>query len=184
MGTYGPRSISPLGLQQPPAVPPKPTSTTTDSKRDREHQHQHQQQPQPQQPQQQQVLRKKPPSAPNPTAAVGILKALDPHAPPDVVVHPLQREYSDEYSASIDNSSKEEAREREARKEKKGFWERAKEREREREKEKERNREKERKEEEGQAELTRMIGAHTSPLFIPKLTYNVGVTLRRCAQAI
>lgn len=117
--------MSPYGI--PPTVPPKHTIAKD---RDRDPQ----------------ILRKKPPIVPNPTAAVGILKALDPH--PEL--HPLQRENSDEYSN--EQSSREEKRE------KKSFWERTKEREREKEKERERKQEKERREEEGQAELTRMIG--------------------------
>lgn len=82
-----------------------------------------------------------------PAAALGILKALDPHAD----APPINREYSDEYSAELPL--------REEKRERKGFWERANERNREREKEKERQREKERKEDQDQNELTRMIGA-------------------------
>ncbi len=112
-----------------PTVPPKSVTT---KERDRDTQ----------------MPRKKPPSTPNTAAAVGILRALDPHAD----VHSLHREHSDDNTTEL--SSREEKRER------KGFWERALERDKdkERDREKDKHREKERKDEDAQAELTRMIG--------------------------
>ena len=159
LSNYAPRSVSPFSA--PPAVPPKPLAT---ERRDRDTQ----------------IPRKKPPSLPNSAAAVGILKSLDPLTPD---VHPLQREYSDDHSLSNEHSSREEARD--GKKERKGFWERAKERDREREKERERTREKERKEEEGQAELTRMIGAYFVRSWgIRQFSAACQVTLLRVRQKI
>lgn len=122
-----------------------------------------------------QVLRKKPASPQNTAAALGILKALDPLAVATPVAEPIQRKYSE------DNATEYSYREREEKKERKGFWERATERgkdkdrekerqrererredierEREREQQRERQRERERREEHDQNELTRMIGA-------------------------
>ena len=110
-------------------MPPKPTGSGKGSDRDVP-----------------QKLMKQQPSTQNAAAAVGILKALDPH--PDTPQ--LRVEHSDEQLSGREEK-------------KKGFWERASERNKEREKEKERHKERERKEEEVQAELTRMIG--TSPVF-------------------
>ncbi|GJE99365.1 hypothetical protein PsYK624_156190 [Phanerochaete sordida] len=140
-GHNSPRAVSPFGGPPavPPAVPPKPVPTTTKSL-DRDGT--------------QKLLKKQPPpSNQNGPAAIGILKALDPH--PDAPQ--LRVENSDEQLGGSDHVSS-----RDDKKERKGFWERASERTREREREKERHRERERKEEEGQAELTRMIGYLTA----------------------
>ena len=104
---------------------------------------------------QQQTLRKKPPNGPAPTAAVGILRALDPH--PDLQHQPQQqyRERSDDTQTEF---SFREDRYKEDKKEKKGFWDRAKEKTEERDRERQRARERERREDDSQAELTRMIG--------------------------
>ncbi|KAI0632879.1 hypothetical protein C8Q77DRAFT_1058522 [Trametes polyzona] len=136
-----PRSSSPFAPA--PASPHIPYSKPGIANKDRE----------------QQVLRKKPPSSvPNAFAAVGILKALEPHHLEPVASHDQSEDgYTD---TSL----------REEKKEKRGFWERAghrdkdkdKERAREKEKEKEREKERERKEEDAHAELTRMIGYLTA----------------------
>ncbi|KAI0789425.1 hypothetical protein C8Q75DRAFT_765583 [Abortiporus biennis] len=109
-----------------------------------------------------QMLRKKPAAQPNPAAALGILRALDPHHvepqfPTQVAVqqqpyvqHPiLQQPIREQYSEDTltEPSIKEE------KKEKKGFWERAsgrdkeKDKDRDREKEREREREKDKERE-------------------------------------
>ncbi len=101
-----------------------------------------------------QVLRKKPASPQNAAAALGILRALDPHAmapPPDVLQRQPSEDNGTEYSYRGD-------REREDKKERKGLWGRATEHNKERERERERQRERERKKEQDQNELTRMIG--------------------------
>ncbi|KAL7278621.1 hypothetical protein ACG7TL_007622 [Trametes sanguinea] len=143
-----PRSASPYTV---PAAPPQQQVKPNGNHKDRD----------------QQVLRKRPhiPAA-NSFAAVGILRALEPHLE-QVVSHDTSEDgFTD---ASV----------REEKKEKRGFWERAshrdkdkdkdrgKEREKEREKEKDRDREREkarerdrdrdRRDEDAPAELTRMI---------------------------
>lgn len=115
----------------PPVVPPKSTASIK-SERDREPQ----------------LLKKKPPSVNNASAAVGILKALDPH--PDILTPTLHQDHSDEHIA--------ESIHREEKRERKGFWERASERGKDKDREKKHHREQERKDEDAQAELTRMIG--------------------------
>ncbi|KAI0651280.1 hypothetical protein C8Q79DRAFT_996771 [Trametes meyenii] len=140
-----PRSSSPYNLSP---SPPLPNAKINGSLKDRD----------------QQVLRKKPaPSAPNAFAAVGILRALEPHQHLEPVSSHDQSE-----DGFTDPSSREEKRE------KRGFWERAshrdkdkdkeraRERDKEREKERERERERERKDEEAHAEITRMIGYLTA----------------------
>ncbi|KAI0351610.1 hypothetical protein OH77DRAFT_1429431 [Trametes cingulata] len=131
-----PRASSPYTV---PASPPLPHSKLNGHK-ERE---------------QQQVLRKKPPSSvPNAFAAVGILRALEPHHLEPVASH----EQSED--GFTDSSVREE------RKEKRGFWDRAshrdKDKDKERAREKEKEKEKEKKEEDAQAELTRMIGYLTA----------------------
>ncbi|KAI0341260.1 hypothetical protein BDW22DRAFT_1485694, partial [Trametopsis cervina] len=121
---YSTRAVSPYGSPPPPASNPKAG---------KDH-----------------VLRKKQPQPQNAAAAVGILSALDPHAPPIKEAYPVQRQYSEEHGTEYSY--------REDRKERKGFWERATERNKDKEKEKERQKEKERKEDQDQNELTRMIG--------------------------
>ena len=124
-GHNSPRAISPFGgpPAAPPAVPPKPVPTTTKSL-DRDGT--------------QKLLKKAPPpNSQNAAAAVGILKALDPH----LDAPQLRVENSDEQLGGSDHVGS-----REEKKERKGFWERASERTREREREKERHRERERKE--------------------------------------
>lgn len=131
---YSPRAVSPFSIV-PPAVPPKSTASIK-SERDREPQ----------------LLKKKAPSVNNAAAAVGILKALDPH--PDILTPTFHQDHSDEHIA--------ESIHREDKRERKGFWERASERSKDKEKDKEKkhhHREQERKDEDAQAELTRMIGA-------------------------
>ncbi|KAK7695193.1 hypothetical protein QCA50_002383 [Cerrena zonata] len=93
-------------------------------------------------------------SATNAVAAVGILRALDPHL--DTNPHP--RDYPDDSHVSSHHSRSSE------KKEKKGFWERASGRDKDKDKDKDkaRAREKERREDDGQAELTRMIGYLTA----------------------
>ena len=102
-------------------------------------------------------MRKKPPqSTANAFAAVGILRALEPHQHLEPVVSHDQSE-----DGFTDGSAREE------KKEKRGFWERAshrdkdkdKDRAKEREKEREKEKERDRREEDPAAELTRMIGA-------------------------
>lgn len=103
------------------------------------------------------MLRKKPPSSvPNAFAAVGILKALEPHHLEPVASHDHSEDgYTD---SSVRGEEK---------KEKRGFWERAshrdkdkdKDRAREKDKEREKEKERERRDEDAQAEITRMIGA-------------------------
>ncbi|EPQ55785.1 hypothetical protein GLOTRDRAFT_60574 [Gloeophyllum trabeum ATCC 11539] len=93
-----------------------------------------------------QMLRKKPPNAGTGAAALGILKALDPH--------PEGPGYHDDTSNASDGQVKEE------KKEKKGFWDRAGaglRDMRDREKEKEKLRESHKNQDQGH-ELTRMIG--------------------------
>ncbi|KAH9856417.1 hypothetical protein C2E23DRAFT_882478 [Lenzites betulinus] len=133
-----PRAASPYTV---PASPPLPHAKSSSIYKDRD----------------QTVLRKKPPpSAPNAFAAVGILKALDPHHLEPVASH--------DASEDGDTSTREE------KKEKRGFWDRGghkdkdkdKDRAREKEKEREREKEKERKDEDAHAEVTRMIGYLTA----------------------
>lgn len=126
LGTHSPRAVSPFG--HPPAVPPKALSNGRGGDREP------------------QVLKKKSPSNNSAVAAVGILKALDPH--PETPR--LYIGHSDEFL--VDPNFRDEKKER------KGFWERASERSREKEREREKVKERERRDEEGQAELTRMIG--------------------------
>lgn len=85
------------------------------------------------------MLRKKGPNGHNPLAAVGILKALDPHPDPTV-------EQSEESMTEVSY--------REEKKERRGFWERTGVKD----KDKDRVRDKERQEEDSHADLTRMIG--------------------------
>ena len=144
--------------------------------------------------------RKKPPNGPNPTAAVGILRALDPHHS-QLVTTPPPREQSD----YIDDPNHQ-SRPPPEKKERRPFWDRAKDRDREKEKEKEkhredekkdkhvhghihghghvlrshRDREKEKKEEEAQAELTRMIGAFTIAFPLSDLLTAVSFCICRC----
>ncbi|KAH9893941.1 hypothetical protein C8Q73DRAFT_745604 [Cubamyces lactineus] len=108
----------------------------------------------------QQVLRKKPhQSTANAFAAVGILRALEPHQHLEPVVSHDQSE-----DGFTDGSAREE------KKEKRGFWERAshrdkdkdKDRAKEREKEREKEKDRDRREEDPAAELTRMIGFLTA----------------------
>ncbi|KAI0668846.1 hypothetical protein C8Q78DRAFT_212551 [Trametes maxima] len=138
-----PRSSSPYNVSP---SPPLPNAKPNGSHKDRD----------------QQVLRKKPaPSAPNAFAAVGILRALEPHQHLEPVSSHDQSE-----DGFTDPSSREE------KKEKRGFWERAshrdkdkdkeRARERDKEREKERERERERRDEEAHAEITRMIGYLTA----------------------
>jgi hypothetical protein len=129
LGSQSPRAVSPFG-GAPPAVPPKPSAGNgRPSDRDPA------------------LLKKRQQSSNNnAAAAVGILRALDPH-PDTLRLHP---EHSDEF---LHDSTAHE------RKERKGIWERASDWTKEKERERERHKEKERREEEGQAELTRMIGA-------------------------
>lgn len=115
-----------------------------------------------------QAQRKKPHNDQKVFNAIGILKALDPHAHPD----PLNgREQSEDGVSLTEHSSREE------RKERRNFWERTnvkdkvrdaeKDRDRERDKdrdkdtdrEKERARDKEKKEEDATGEVAKMIGA-------------------------
>ncbi|KAI0688491.1 hypothetical protein BC835DRAFT_306317 [Cytidiella melzeri] len=105
-----------------------------------------------------QALRKKPVPAQNAVAALGILKALDPLAPAPIPEQPLrlQRQMSEDYGTEYSY------REREERRDRKGFWERATERNKEKERERERQRERERREDQDQNELTRMIGYLTA----------------------
>jgi len=97
-----------------------------------------------------QVLRKKHPPSVGPVAAVGILRALDPHHD----IEPHTRDSLEDTTIHYEQSI------REDKKDKRPFWERAsgKDRERERDIDKERVREKEKRDEDDQAELTRMIG--------------------------
>ncbi|KAI0920434.1 hypothetical protein AcW1_002174 [Taiwanofungus camphoratus] len=90
-----------------------------------------------------QMLRKKGPNGHNPLAAVGILKALDPHPDPTV-------EQSEESMTEVSY--------REEKKERRGFWERTGVKD----KDKDRVRDKERQEEDSHADLTRMIGYLTA----------------------
>lgn len=115
-----------------------------------------------------QVSRKKQASPQNASAALGILRSLDPHAvpPPDV----LQRQYSEDNGTEHSFNG----REREDRRERKGFWERATERTKERERERERQKEKERKEDQEQNDLTRMIGMSGCVSFYPLIKIGKG----------
>ncbi|KAH9948467.1 hypothetical protein B0H21DRAFT_733432 [Amylocystis lapponica] len=97
----------------------------------------------------QQVLRKKAPGAGNALAAVGILRALEPHPGP----HPEPLNAPDPSEDSMTEVSC-----REEKKERRGFWERTGVRD----KERDRFKEKERKDEDPHAELTRMIGYLTA----------------------
>ncbi|CAL1694920.1 unnamed protein product [Somion occarium] len=117
---FVPRAISPFGT-----VSISSTTSTNPQDRDRDLQ----------------TPRKKSSGNINAVAAVGILRALDPH----LDVHPQPRDHLDD-TVNIKPIEK---------KEKKGFWERASGRDK--DKDKSRTKEKERREEEGQAELTRMI---------------------------
>lgn len=103
-----------------------------------------------------QVLRKKPQNTTGAAAAVGILKALDPHLEAD---H-RSREIIEEPPHLFEPPP------REDKKDKRPFWDRNPTKEREREKEKdydrERVRERDRYDEDGQAELSRMIGQSTA----------------------
>lgn len=129
LGSHSPRAVSPFG--QPPSLPPKSISNGRGGDREP------------------QVLKKKSPSNNSAVAAIGILKALDPH--PETPR--LHLEHSDEFL--VDPNFREE------RKERKGFWERASERSKDKEREREKVKERERRDEEGQAELTRMIGSYS-----------------------
>lgn len=86
-----------------------------------------------------------PPSAPTSTAALGILRALDPFAALDA---PTDKEHRS-HRLHHDRHHSDEAL-HEEKKEKKGFWGG---------KEKEKEKGRERRDDDGQAELTRMIGA-------------------------
>jgi hypothetical protein len=154
-----PRSPSPFSVVSNPSV----QSNKLGSTRDRESQ--------------QATLRKKPQGGSG-VAALGILRALDPHAVEPVNMNQQTRAHSEERIGGSENGHSYRERERDVgdRREKKGFWgrdkerEKDKERERERDKERERERDKERERERGrdrerdrrdedsQAELTRMIG--------------------------
>jgi len=79
---------------------------------------------------------------------MGLLRALDPFSAHDASVD----KESKNSSLPLDDSVGEE------RKERKGFWGAA--REKDRDKERERDKVKERRDDDGQAELTRMIGAY------------------------
>ncbi|CDO75455.1 hypothetical protein BN946_scf184823.g9 [Trametes cinnabarina] len=148
-----PRSASPYTV---PATPPQQHAKPNGNHKERD----------------QQLLRKRPHApAANSFAAVGILRALEPHLEPVISHDPSEDGFTD---VSV----------REEKKEKRGFWERAshrerdkdkdrakerekdrdKERDRDRERERDRNREKDRdrKEEDAPAELTRMIGYLTA----------------------
>ncbi|THH31973.1 hypothetical protein EUX98_g2255 [Antrodiella citrinella] len=111
-------------------------------------------------------FRKKPPNTPSPAAAVGILRALDPHHS-QAATTPSPREYDRE---TLDDSVQPKSMEK---KERKGFWERTKDRDKEKERPKEeerkerlgnvlRPREKEKEKEKKDGELTRMIGYLTA----------------------
>jgi hypothetical protein len=95
-----------------------------------------------------QVLRKKLPNSVGPVAAVGILRALDPHL--DVELHTR-----DSFEDSMTHS---EQSIREDKKDKRSFWERASAKDRDRDYDRERSRDKEKRDEDDQPELTRMIG--------------------------
>lgn len=139
LGTQSPRAVSPFGGA--PLPPPKAPSSNGRSG-DREpgvHKH----------------------KAPGAAAAVGILRALDPHLDTPVPTPRVFVDRSDQYS--FDSAHREE------RERKKGFWERASDRSKDKDREKEKLRERERRDEEGQAELTRMIGASRSSRHAPDL---------------
>ncbi|KAH9916215.1 uncharacterized protein B0H18DRAFT_1038853 [Fomitopsis serialis] len=142
-------SIAPSHISTPRALPslsaaPSPAVNAKQSQKDRDRE--------------QPLLRKKAPNghAHGALAAVGILKALDPH----LEVHNTS-ELSEDNMTEIST--------REDRKERKGFWERKdkdrerdKDRDREREKDRERGRERDRRDDDAPAELTRMIGYLTA----------------------
>ena len=86
-----------------------------------------------------------PPSAPTSTAALGLLRALDPFTIHDTLGDKDHKGYRLHDRYHSDEALHEE------KKEKKGFWGGAK--------EKEKEKGKERRDDDGQAELTRMIGA-------------------------
>lgn len=100
-----------------------------------------------------QTLRKKPPNTTGAAAAVGILKALDPHLEADHRPRDIVEEPPHHYELPP----------KEDKKDKRPFWDRnpTKERERERDHDRDRTREREKRDEEGQAELSRMIGQLT-----------------------
>ncbi|KAI0082116.1 hypothetical protein K474DRAFT_1767913 [Panus rudis PR-1116 ss-1] len=95
-----------------------------------------------------QAPRKK--SATNATAAIGMLRALDPHLE---IANQVRDQHSPDDTPQYRSNEK---------KEKKGFWERASGRDKDKDKTRTKDRERERKEEENQAELTRMIGFLTA----------------------
>lgn len=90
------------------------------------------------------ILRKKAPGGSGAAAAVGILKALDPH----LEAEQRSREISEDHHTHHEHPVKEE------KKDKKPFWERSSGKE----KEKDYDVARDRRDEDGQAELTRMIG--------------------------
>jgi hypothetical protein len=112
-----------------------------------------------------QVLRKKPQSTTGAIAAVGILKALDPHLEGEHRSRDLPEELPQHYEPPM----------KEDKKDRRPFWDRniSKEREREREHDRDKLRDRDRRDEEGQAELSRMIGQFTACFdHLSKLTDN------------
>jgi hypothetical protein len=145
-----PRSPSPFSVVSNPSV----QSNKLGSTRDRESQ--------------QATLRKKPQGGSG-VAALGILRALDPHAVEPVNMNQQARAHSEERIGGSENHGyRERVRDVVDRREKKGFWGRDKEREKDKERERERDKERERErgrdwerdmwDEDSQSELTRMIG--------------------------
>lgn len=147
-----PRSPSPYNIAPSPPAPSIKPGSGKDRDRQRDILSQ-------QQAQQQAINRKKLQSAP----AMNILRALDP--PRTDSQTRLTRPHSEETFAPLESSHVLRERESGDRKEKKGFWGvRDKDRDKEKEKERDRVFERERgrverRDDEGQAELTRMIGA-------------------------